>query len=163
MAFDSQVRKRLGLGPTVNLTHLKSWSGGAAALASPALAELLVRRAQPMPSLRDLAIVFGDRSRRLHAWLSNATAPPFGKTRHGGIGPAGTGRLAPCPLGIPSLRDLASVFGERSRRLRAWLSNATAPPFGKTRPGGTGRLAPCPLGMRTTEPGCRNESRSDEP
>ncbi len=36
-----------------------------------------------MPSLRDSAIVFGETSRRLHAWLSNAMALPFKETPQG--------------------------------------------------------------------------------
>jgi hypothetical protein len=41
--------------------------------------------------------------------------------------------LPPRPTSsMPSLRDSAIVLGERSRRLRAWLSNATAPPFRNT-------------------------------
>jgi hypothetical protein len=84
MAFDSQVRKRLGLeapgtvGPSQNIFTVKAraaeprhWRR------QPVLAQFLGRRAQPMPSLRDLAIVFGESSRRLRAWLSNATDPPF--------------------------------------------------------------------------------------
>jgi hypothetical protein len=70
MAFDSQVRKRLeleepGSWPTANQPQHKNPSGVAAALA-PRCQSLRnsLAKVGPMPSLRDLAIVLGEHSRR---------------------------------------------------------------------------------------------------
>jgi hypothetical protein len=80
------------------------------------------RPTHPMPSLRDSAIMLGERSRRLRAWLSNATAPPFGNTRE-------CHRSAVSEYWrMPRLRR----SGRRLVPTELPLSKVTAPPFRET-------------------------------
>jgi hypothetical protein len=84
MGFDGQVREFLGIGPLRILLQFKSPSGVAATFSPRRCSRRnSLANVEPMPSLRDLAIVITERSRRLRAWLSNATAPPLRKTGRG--------------------------------------------------------------------------------